>query len=636
MTDLPPHDTLRIGSDVVVEDVAYTLVRYIDLYSILAVRVDNGERVRLAVTALLEAIARGEAKSVDDAMASSRFETLSATDWDLAQHRAAALTPMLTIERPSRKQASAAAEALGIHVATVYRWVKKLKAGGEIADLAPHRPSGGRGRTRIDPLADALIRESIERRYLQPQRPLVSQIMRDIELACRRAGVTVPHANTVRRRIADLSERLVLQRRHGHKAADDKFAARPGSFPGADYPGAYWQIDHTPLDVVVVDDVHRRHIGRPWLTVAIDVYSRCIAGFYLSLDSPSEVAVGMCLVHAILPKDSWLGVIGVQAQWPIWGVPSAVHADNGKEFHGAMITRAAQAYRFRVEWRKVKTPNWGGHIERLLGTFNQEVHTLPGTTFSNTKERGTYAPHTEAILTLGELERYLTEYICNVYQQRVHSALGRPPLKRYEAGVLGDGVSPGVGLAQPIADPKRLRLDFMPVLERSIQSYGLRIDGLSYYDSVLDPWVRATDPQTKKPRRFVIRRDPRDISIVHFLDPNTNRYYPIPYRQLERPSMSLWELREVRAQLKREGRSEVDEELIFTTYERLNQLVADAQSHSVKARKAQQKKRDRVTRRHAEEAQSGAIVPAAPLALPNADEWDESAPAKPFDIRVVH
>ena len=547
---------MRIGSDVVVEDVAYTLVRYIDLYSILAVRVDNGERVRLAVTTLLEAIARGEAKSVDDAMASSRFETLSATDWGLAQHRAAALAPMLSIERSSRKQASAAAEALGIHVATVYRWVKKLKASGEIADLAPHRPSGGRGRARIDPLADALIRESVERRYLQPQRPLVSQIMRDIELACRRAGVTVPHANTVRRRI--------------------------------------------------------------------------------SLDSPSEVAVGMCLVHAILPKDSWLGVIGVQAQWPIWGVPSAVHADNGKEFHGAMITRAAQAYRFRVEWRKVKMPNWGGHIERLLGTFNQEVHTLPGTTFSNTKERGTYAPHTKAVLTLGELERYLTEYICNVYQQRIHSALGRPPLKRYEAGVLGDGVSPGVDLAQPIADPKRLRLDFMPVLERSIQSYGLRIDGLSYYDSVLDPWVRATDPQTKKPLRFVVRRDPRDISIVHFLDPNTNRYYPIPYRQFEWPSMSLWELREVRAQLKREGRSEVDEELIFTTYERLNQLVADAQSHSVKARKAQQKKRDRVTRRYAEEAQSGAIVPTAPLALPDADEWDEAAPAKPFDIRVVH
>jgi putative transposase len=635
MTEILARDMLRIGRDVVLDGIAYTLVRYVDLYSILAVRVDTGEKVRVAVASLLEAMGRGEAEVVDSAQQSSRFEILSGDDWELAQRRATALAPLLASDRPSRTEVAEVGAHLEVHVATVYRWIKKLKNGGDIADLAPHKPTGGRGGSRIDPLVEALIRENVETRYLQPQRPLVSQIMRDIELACRRAGVTAPHANTVRRRIAELSEKLVVQRRLGRKAADDKFTPRPGQFPGADYPGAYWQIDHTPLDLVIVDDVHRRHIGRPWLTVAIDVYSRCIAGFYLSLDPPSEVAVGMCLVHAMLPKDGWLGVIGVTARWPMWGVPAAVHADNGKEFRGSMITRAAQAYRFRVEWRKVKTPNWGGHIERLIGTFNEEVHLLPGTTFANTQARGTYAPHTTAVLTLRELERYLTEYICNVYHQKVHSGIDRPPIKRYEVGVLGDGVTPGVGLAPPVSDAKRLRLDFMPMLERSIQSYGLRIDGLSYYDPVLDPWIRSVDPETRRPRRFTVRRDPRDISVVYFLDPTTNRYYPVPYRQLEHPAMSLWELREVRAQLRREGRSEVDEDLIFQTYERLNQLVADAQSHSVKARKAQQKKRDRVTRQHAEDVQTGERT-APGSAEEVSDDWDDVEPAKPFSIRVVH
>jgi putative transposase len=315
-------------------------------------------------------------------------------------------------------------------------------------------------------------------------------------------------------------------------------------------------------------------------------------------------------------------------------VPAAVHADNGKEFHGGMITRAAEQHRFRVEWRKVKTPNWGGHIERLLGTFNQEVHSLPGTTFSNTQDRGTYAPHTEATLTFGELELYLAEYICNVYHQRVHTSVGRPPIKRLEAGLLGDGINPGRGLPAPIGDPRRLRLDFMPLLERTIQSYGLRIDGLTYYDPVLDPWIRATDRSTKKPRHFIVRRDPRDISMVYFLDPDTDRYYPIPFRQLERPSMSLWELREVRAQLKREGANEVDEELIFETYERLNALVASAQLQKVKARKAQQKKRLRTTTRRSEQAQEGFALPTVKEALPG-DDWDE-VPAAPFTLRVVH
>lgn len=634
MTDTLSTSPLAIGQDVVIDGVTYTLLRYIDLYSVLAVRIDTGERVRLAIAALLEGLANGEARLADDAHDSSRFESLSPEDWSVAQSRAAQLAPFLGDTPAPRAQAEALAKSLGVHVATLYRWIKKLKASGRIADLAPAKPPGGRGHSRLDPLAEALLSEAIEAKYLQSQRPRVSRLMRDVELACRRAGVATPHSNTVRRRIADLSERMVTARRHGRKASDDRFAPRPGAFPGADYPGAYWQIDHTPLDVVVVDDVHRRHIGRPWLTLAIDVHTRCVAGFYLSLDAPSEIAVGMCLVHAILPKEGWLAALGVRARWPMWGVPAAVHADNGKEFHGSMITRAAEQHRFRMEWRKVKTPNWGGHIERLLGTFNQEVHSLPGTTFSNTQDRGTYAPHTEATLTFGELELYLAEYICNIYHQRVHSAVGRPPIKRLEAGLLGDGITPGRGLPTPIADARRLRLDFMPLLERTIQSYGLRIDGLSYYDPVLDPWIRATDRATKKPRHFVVRRDPRDISVVYFLDPDTDRYYPIPFRQLERPALSLWELREVRAQLKREGASEVDEDLIFETYERLNALVESAQLQKVKARKALQKKRVRQTARTNEQAQEG-LPPGSAGDISVGDDWDE-APATPFTLRVMH
>jgi hypothetical protein len=34
------------------------------------------------------------------------------------------------------------------------------------------------------------------------------------------------------------------------------------------------QIDHTLLDIILVDDLHRLSIGRPWITLAIDVFSR--------------------------------------------------------------------------------------------------------------------------------------------------------------------------------------------------------------------------------------------------------------------------------------------------------------------------------------------------------------------------
>jgi len=520
-----------------------------------------------------------------------------------------------------------------VHVSTVYRWTKAFQATGMVADLAPKRPSGGRGKIRIDPLAESIVTELLAEKYLTGQRLRPSRLMRDIQIRCRRAGVSPPHSNTVRRRIAALSERTVIERRLGRKAADDRYSARPGQFPGADWPGAVWQIDHTPLDVLIVDDVHRKHIGRPWLTVAIDVYSRCIAGFYLSLDAPSEVSVGMCLVQAILPKEGWLAAIGVSTPWPIYGMPATVHADNGKEFRGSMISRAAEQYRFRMEWRKVKTPNWGGHIERMMGSFNQEVHALPGTTFSNTVSRGAYMPHKEAALTFTELELYLAEYICGVYHQKVHNGIARPPVRRYESGLLGDGTTPGRGLPRPPNDPKRLRLDFLPLIERTIQPYGIRLDGVSYYDPVLEPWIRRIDVATRRRRTFTVRRDPRDISVIYFLDPDTNRYYPIPYRNLERPSISLWELREVKSQLRREGRKEVEEDLVFETYDRLNRIVETASVHTVSARKATQKKRLRKRKESLEQAQIG--VTEFPMRARELDDGWEEQDAAPFGVLKV-
>ncbi|MET3896070.1 transposase InsO family protein [Micrococcus sp. UYEF12] len=59
------------------------------------------------------------------------------------------------------------------------------------------------------------------------------------------------------------------------------------------------QIDHTVMDLIVVDDRDRQPIGRPYLTVAIDVRSRCLVGMVVTLEPPSAVSVGLCLAHAV-------------------------------------------------------------------------------------------------------------------------------------------------------------------------------------------------------------------------------------------------------------------------------------------------------------------------------------------------
>jgi putative transposase len=183
----------------------------------------------------------------------------------------------------------------------------------------------------------------------------------------------------------------------------------------------------------VVDEGDRRPIGRPWLTLAIDVASRAVLGFSVSLERPSVVSVALTLVQAVLPKDLWLADRQLEVPWPMWGLPELLQLDNAAEFHSRALVRGAQEYGIRIDYRPPGTPHFGGHIERLIGTTMGAVHLLPGTTFSNVAEKGAYQSEKTSALTLVELERWLALQVGGVYHQSVHASLLKPPVEQREA-----------------------------------------------------------------------------------------------------------------------------------------------------------------------------------------------------------
>ncbi len=60
--------------------------------------------------------------------------------------------------------------------------------------------------------------------------------------------------------------------------------------------------------------------------------------------------------------------------------------------------------------------------------------------------------------------------------------------------------------------------DFLPFFERTVQRSGISLDEMHYFADVLRRWINARDPEdpTRK-RQFIVRRDPRDISVVYFM-----------------------------------------------------------------------------------------------------------------------
>lgn len=543
-------------------------------------------------------------------------------DWQAAERKYEIIRPLLGLSGRTFKDVEARAKEYGHHPMTLYKWIGSYEAQGCITALQTSTRSD-KGATKLPKEVEAIITATIESEYLTRSPKSITRICGEIRRKCEAAKLPAPHSNTVRNRIDRVSAEERISKRRGKKAAAQKFSPIKGHFPGADYPLSVVQIDHTKVDIILVDDIHRRPIGRPWITLAIDVFSRMVAGFYVSFDPPGALATGLCIAHAILAKDKWLVKHNVASEWPCWGLPKTIHLDNAKEFRGNMLQRACKEYGINLEWRPVARPHFGGHIERLVGTLMKEIHTLDGTTFSNTRERGDYDSEKSATMTLGEFETWLATYIVDVYHQREHKSIGMAPIEKFREGVFGSDDKPGSGLPEKIADEDRVRLDFMPFEERTIQNYGVAIDEIHYYHDVLRRWIGETDANNPKvKRKFMFRRDPRDISTIWFYDPEVMEYYPIHYRDTSHPPISLWEMREMKRQVE-ESKVEVDERAIFEAYERMRAVEVEAHGKTKAVRRAEQRRKSGL----------GAIKPAVKKAAPV--ETSSIAPTlpdiKPFD-----
>ena len=159
-------------------------------------------------------------------------------------------------------------------------------------------------------------------------------------------------------------------------------------------------------------------------------------------------------------------------------------------------------------------------------------------------------------------------------------------------------------------------VDFLPVIRRTLTRSGFVIDHVQYYCDALKPWIARREQLG----RFVLRRDPRDISRVWALDPDGGAYLEVPYRTLARPPISAWEQRAAVDRLRELGRADVDESALFAMVEQMRQITDAAAAAARKAR------RDRERRSTVPAEQPG---PAAPLP-PTAAGAD--AEARPFEV----
>jgi transposase InsO family protein len=112
-------------------------------------------------------------------------------------------------------------------------------------------------------------------------------------------------------------------------------------------------IDHTELDVEVVCSRTGRVLGRPWMTLLIDAYSRRVLAVYLTFDPPSYRSCMMVLWECVRRHRR---------------LPQIVVADGGKEFESTYLEALLADDQCTKKVRPGAKPRFGSVCARRLNS----------------------------------------------------------------------------------------------------------------------------------------------------------------------------------------------------------------------------------------------------------------------------
>lgn len=463
------------------------------------------------------------------------------------------------------------AQELGVSRSTMYRLITAYRAKGTVSSVEPRALGRRKDTLVLDAKREKLIASTIHEIYLKPERPTMTYLIEQVRARCAQKGLPLPDRRTIKARVDRIDRRTVALKRKDAKGVKATKTV-PGQYVTS-RPLEVVQIDHTEVDVFLVDETTRKTMDkRPWLTLAIDVFTRMVVGFHLSMDKPSRVSLGLCMLNAVYDKSAWLAERKIDASWPAAGLPEAVHADNGADFRSHAFAWACREEGIKLIFRPVGAPHYGGHIERLIGTMMGRVHFYPGSTFANPTARQGNKSGRFAAMTFREFECALGWEIAGRYNEEIHSALLRPPIavwREHEASL---------ALRMP-KDRMAFWVSFLPDAHRTLRPDGIWLHDIPYWSNALSGQVGRAKSE------LLIKFDPRDVSRIFVQHPDS-RFLEARARPLGFPAISLREWNQAKKALGGKGRKERNDEQITKTALAQRQLIDKAIAKTAAARRA--------------------------------------------------
>jgi transposase InsO family protein len=456
------------------------------------------------------------------------------------------------------------AAELGVSEISVRRWVRAFRAHGEAGLM------DGRGKTTAGPLGNTDPRwldtcRTVLTEQVEPSTKTKSMILRMVTARLEQefgpGVVPIPGKTRAYEVLGELSRGRSMW---SNSKARRSIANRPVTSYGrleATRPGEYLLLDTTRLDVFAMDAVTLRWV-RAELTVALDLYTRCIVGLRLTPVSTKSIDAASVVYQALRPAALPQAAQESIGQWPHHGVPSSVVVpvdklaaegpfaqagvmpvapetlvvDHGKIFISEHLTSACARLGISIQPARPYTPTDKAPVERFFRTLREGLlQALPGYKGPDVFNRGKDIEG-EAFFFLHELEDIIREWVALVYHRRPHEGLVDPHvpgLRLSPAAMFAHGIARSGYIHIPTKP--ELALEFLPVSWTSIQHYGVNVGTLRYNGDGLTDFRHKRSPYLgRQAGKWPIRYNPDDATAVWFRNPDTGEWHRLDWEHARR------------------------------------------------------------------------------------------------------
>lgn len=386
------------------------------------------------------------------------------------------------------------------HYVSSYRKAEAIYGVGYIGLLPQKRYRGNRNRKLPEETLTLMIKY-IEDGYENPTQKTKFAVYGSLLQACEQRGLPSPSYRTFSLEINRRPRYQQVLRRQGKRAAYQHagfyWVLEQTTPRHGDRPYEVCHIDHTQLDIELVDSKTNTRLGRPWATIMTDAFSRQFLAVYLTYDPPSYRSCMMVLRECVRRTRRF---------------PQTIVVDGGREFSSIYFETLLAMYKCTKKTRPPAKPRSGSVCERLFGTTNTRfIHNLTGNTqiTRNVREvTKSINPKNLAIWTLGSLYQFFCQFAYEVYDTTPHPALGQSPRQACAAAMARTGMRP----SRIIVYDENFRMLTLPTTPKGkakvLPSRGVKINNRFYWcDDFRNPSVEKTD--------VPIRYDPDNAGIAY-------------------------------------------------------------------------------------------------------------------------